>query len=136
VYRHLWIGETQSTTAQLLRYTVVGGVAFGVDFGSLYALTDGLHVHYLISAAIAFMLGLATNYALSVSWVFNRRTLANKWAEFSVFAGIGVVGLGLNEGFIWFFTETVRLHYLLSKIVSTFFVFLWNFFARKMTLFR
>ncbi|KPL02914.1 MAG: polysaccharide synthesis protein GtrA [candidate division Zixibacteria bacterium SM23_73_2] len=121
---------------QLFRYTFVGGIAFLVDFGSLFALTEFCGVHYLISAAIAFILGLVTNYLLSIIWVFSRRTLKSRWLELYIFALIGVVGLGFNELFIWFFTERVNLHYLLSKIVSTVFVYLWNFFARKYILFR
>lgn len=136
VITKLIAGKTDSLLIQLFRYTFVGGVAFLVDFGSLFALTEFVGVHYLTSAAIAFILGLITNYLLSIIWVFAKRTLTNRWAELFIFSLIGIVGLGFNELFIWFFTEKVHLYYLLSKIVSTFFVYLWNFFARKYILFR
>jgi len=136
VLSKLFTDKTDSLLIQLFRYTFVGGIAFLVDFGSLFALTEFCGVHYLISAAIAFILGLVTNYLLSIIWVFSRRTLKSRWLELYIFALIGVVGLGFNELFIWFFTERVNLHYLLSKIVSTVFVYLWNFFARKYILFR
>lgn len=136
VFTKLLAGKSDSLFIQLFRYTFVGGVAFLVDFGSLFAFTELLGIHYLISAAIAFILGLITNYLLSIIWVFTRRTLTNRWTELLIFSLIGVVGLGFNELFIWFFTEKVHLHYLLSKIVSTFFVYLWNFFARKYILFN
>ncbi|HWQ02854.1 MAG TPA: GtrA family protein [Candidatus Nitrosotenuis sp.] len=134
--RGLWRGETKSTSVQFLRYGVVGGVAFAADFGSLYALTEWAGVHYLNSAAIAFLIGLATNYTLSVLWVFPRGNLQSKWIEFGVFALIGAIGLAMNQLFIWFFTEKVAFHYLVSKLISTALVFLWNFFARKFILFR
>ena len=129
-------GATESTPTQFLRYAVVGGVAFLIDFGALYALTDRAGVPYLAAAALAFLLGLGTNYALSISWVFPTRKLGNRWVEFSVFALIGVVGLGLNELIIWQCTETLGLHYLVSKLVSAGIVLFWNFFARKHALFR
>jgi len=132
----LFIDQTDNTFVQLFRYTFVGGTAFIVDFGLLFVLTDFVNIHYLISAAISFLLGLATNYWLSIIWVFNRRILTNKSLEFGIFAFIGIIGLGFNELFIWFFTEYVHFHYLLSKIVSTVFVFLWNFIVRKFILFR
>ena len=56
--------------------------------------------------------------------------------EFVVFAVIGLIGLGFNEGSMWFLKERVHLHYLLAKIDSAALVFLWNFFARKYSLFR
>lgn len=127
---------TDKTSIQFLRYIFVGGAAFIVDFGSLYLLTDLFGVYYLISAAIAFVLGLIANYLLSISWVFNKRTLDSRGMEFSVFALIGIVGLVLNEVFIWFFTAEVGLYYLISKIISAIIILFWNFFARKYVLFR
>jgi len=128
--------RTNNTFIQLVRYAFVGGVAFIVDFSLLFFLTEFFGVYYLISAAIAFLLGLAINYILSIVWVFSKRTFRNKWFELGIFTLIGTVGLGFNELFIWFFTEHIHFHYLLSKIVSTVFVYLWNFFARKSILFR
>ncbi|MBW1971284.1 MAG: GtrA family protein [Deltaproteobacteria bacterium] len=128
--------KTNNIFIQLFRYTFVGGFAFIVDFGSLFVLTEFIHIYYLISAAIAFILGLGTNYILSIIWVFDKRIFKNKYIEFMIFGIIGIVGLGLNELFIWFFTEEMHFYYLISKIISTFFVYLWNFFARKFILFR
>ncbi len=128
--------EADSTHVQLFRYMFVGGAAFIVDFGSLFILTQYFGIYYLVSAAIAFVLGLAANYALSISWVFNRRTLENRTLEFGVFTFIGIIGLGLNELFIWFFTSEIGFYYLISKIISAIIILFWNFFARKFTLFR
>lgn len=114
----------------------VGGAAFIVDFGSLYILTDIFGIYYLISAAIAFLLGLVANYLLSISWVFNKRTLDSKSMEFGIFTFIGIIGLGINEFFIWFFTAEVGFYYLISKIISTVIILFWNFFARKYILFK
>ena len=134
--KQVFWGKAEGTAVQFIRYTAVGGLAFVVDFGSLFLLTDGFGIHYLISAAVAFILGLTVNYLLSISWVFNLRALADKRKEFAIFGAIGLIGLGFNELFIWFFTEHVHFHYLISKACSTFLVFLWNFVARKYILFR
>ena len=113
----------------------MGGCAFAFDFSCLFFLTSYCHVHYLVSAAIAFLVGLAVNYALSVAWVFSRRRMNSRMSEFVVFALIGLGGLLLNEAFIWFFTEVVLLFYLISKVISTVLVYLYNFLVRKYVLF-
>ena len=128
--------QTDKTRIQLFRYLFVGGAAFIVDFITLFILTDFFGIYYLISAAIAFILGLIANYFLSISWVFNRRTLDNRTFEFGIFAVIGIVGLGLNEVFIWYFTQDLQIYYLFSKIFAAIIILFWNFFARKLTLFR
>lgn len=128
--------QTDRTHIQFFRYIFVGGVAFIVDFSSLFIFTDIFGVYYLISAAIAFILGLIANYALSINWVFNKRTLDNKVSEFTIFAFIGIIGIFLNVLIIYVFTEYVGLFYLLSKIIAAALILFWNFSARKITLFR
>jgi putative flippase GtrA len=128
--------NTDKTIIQLFRYIFVGGAAFIVDFSSLYILTDIFGIYYLISAAIAFILGLIANYILSISWVFNRRTMDNRLSEFTVFTIIGIIGLGLNEALIWFFTGYIGLFYLISKIIAAVIILFWNFFGRKYALFK
>jgi len=128
--------QTDKTQIQLFRYIFTGGAAFIIDFSSLFILTDFFGIYYLASAAIAFVLGLITNYMLSINWVFNRRTMSNRKLEFGVFALIGIVGILLNELFIWFFTENLQIYYLLSKIMAAVIILFWNFFARKFVLFK
>jgi putative flippase GtrA len=121
---------------QLFRYGIVGGIAFVVDYGSLWLLTEYGGLHYTLSAAIAFLLGLTCNYLLSTRWVFGESRLRSRWAEFAAFALIGVVGLGLNELIMWTFTDGLGFHYMLSKMVSTILVFFWNFLARRFLVFK
>lgn len=126
---------SQETLFQLIRYGFVGGVAFVADYCSLYAFTEWCGIQYLVSAALAFVIGLTVNYILSNLIVFTTHRLENRWLEFAVFAIIGVIGLGLNELIMYCATDMLGLHYMISKLISTALVFFWNFFARKLTLF-
>lgn len=127
--------KNNRTSVQLFRYFLVGGISFIVDITFLYLLTETGKVNYLISAVISFLLGLVCNYVLSIRWVFSERVLENKWAEFSLFSLIGIVGVLLNEAFIWILTEKLKIYYLYSKMITAAIVFFWNFFARKVGLF-
>lgn len=128
--------KTNNTFFQLIRYSFVGGLAFLADFGTLTILTEYFKVYYLLSAGIAFITGLIINYILSVIWVFSERIYKNKYVEFILFLIIGVIGLGLNELIIWEFTEKIKVHYLISKLIATIIIYFWNFFARKYLLFN
>lgn len=127
--------KTDSLPGQFLRYFLVGSVAFLVDFALLFLFTEFGHIHYLLSASVAFMAGIAVNYALSVSWVFDHRSVNNRIHEFAIFAVIGILGLAFNAALIWSFTELVGFHYLGSKMVAAALIFLFNFGARKVLLF-
>ena len=127
---------TNRMQIQLFRYLFVGGAAFVFDFVLLYLLTAHAGLFYLTSASISFLAGLFVNYILSILWVFPNHSFSNRWLEFGVFAAVGIVGLGLNDFFMWFFTGVLGFYFLYSKILATIFVFMWNFFARKLSLFR
>ena len=135
-FSKLFKDKTGNTLIQLFRYGFVGGIAFLVDYGILYALTEFFGLHYLLSATIAFIFGLVTNYLLSVVWVFNSHKAESRWTEFTVFALIGIIGLGLNALIMYLCTDVLAIHYLISKLISTVIVFFWNFFARKTILFK
>ena len=132
----IFVAPTNNWMLQLFRYGFVGGVAFLVDYGTLFVLTHYAGVLYLWSAAIAFILGLVTNYLISISWVFQHSGKMRVWQEFVCFAIIGVIGLGLNELIMYVGTDMMHLHYMISKLISTAIVFFWNFFARKFMLFN
>ena len=136
LFQKLFYGTTDKLLVQFVRYFFVGGFAFVVDFGLLYSLTEYAGLHYLLSATLSFIVGLLVNYIISCIWVFNNSKFKSRIVEFLFFAAIGVVGLGLNDFFIWLFTDCIGTHYMFSKIVATALVYLWNFFARKYLVFR
>ena len=134
--RKLFIQKSDKTSIHLLRSIFSSNIAFSVDFGILVLLTEVFHIHYLISAGAGFIVGTTLNYILCIVWVFSKRRIENKQLEYWTFILIGLTGAGLNELFIWFFTEHVNIFYMLSKIISGSTVFFFNFIMRKYVLFR
>ena len=56
---------------QILKFGVVGGIAFVIDYGLMVFLTEVFKVPALISAAISFTVSVIFNYIASVKWVFD-----------------------------------------------------------------
>lgn len=114
---------------QMFKYGLVSVVALVVDMGSLYILTEFGGLHYLLSATIAFCGGLATNYLLSIKYVFSASKYDRK-REFVLYSLIGVAALALND-LIIFALVTLGLWYMAAKVVATIVGFFFNFFCRK-----
>lgn len=129
-------GKTQSVWIQIFRYLVVSGASLALDFAALWALTELASLHYLASAALSYAAGLVLNYYLSRLWVFHSSKLKSQAAEFSIFALIGVVGLGVNELILWASVGLLGLHYLVGRGVSAIIGYAWKYVARKWLLFR
>ena len=130
--KKLFREKTNNTFIQFFRYLFVGGIAAVVNIGMLYVFTDILSLYYLLSNVLSFTLGLIVNYLLSKKFVFQEEVSISKTKEFIIYAIIGVVGLGLDTFLIWIFTDIMKIYYMISKLLSTMIVFIWNFVARKL----
>lgn len=120
--------------SQIIKFGFVGGTAFVIDAGLLFLLTEFCGIHYLISGMISFTASVIYNYVLSVKWVFDAKKDANKTQEFLVFIILSVIGLGINQLFMWLFVDMMHIYYMLSKIIATVIVMIYNFITRKIFL--
>lgn len=127
----MFLKETTDTKLQFFRYLFVGGFAAVVNIGSLYIFKEYLNINYLIANVIGFLLGLTVNYILSKKLIFTEEKDMNKTVEFLTYGIIGVIGLALDTLFMWLGTSIIGIYYMLSKIISTGIVFVWNFSIRK-----
>ncbi len=148
----------KTVIAEFLRYAVVGGIAFVVDF-SIFALFrelifkgDGTAA-IIVSTAAGFIGGLAVNYILSMLMVFRTEKQQKQGKNLRavlIFAIIGIIGLGLTELLQWL-GETQLLQSSLGKsidemikgygvyalkIVVAGIVLIWNYVGRKIFVFK
>ncbi len=134
----LWLPKTSVPEAwrEFARYACASVAALVADAGLLFVFASVFGVNYLWAGAFSFLFGLAVIYTLSVTWVFTKRRIESRFAEFAFFAGVGFAGLAINEGVLALFTGVFGLYYLISKLLSILVVFGWNFLARWYLLFR
>lgn len=115
---------------QMLKFGVVGVIAFVVDYTVLYGLTELFHVYYLFSAIISFLASLVVNYILSIKWVFDvnkKQTLK----DVIIFTVLSTFGLLINSIVMYLSVEQLKIHYMVGKLIATFVVMVWNFVTRK-----
>ena len=126
--------KTKSLIGELIRFSLVGGVCFVIDYGLMVALKELLGVHYLIAAAVSFTVSVIVNYILCVVWAFKGVEKTNK-VVMAAFFMTSLVGLGLNELFMWIFVDFIHISYLIAKIVTAVLVMIWNYITKKKALY-
>ena len=115
---------------QIIRFGIVGGLAFIIDYGVYALLTQVFSVYYILASVISFSLSVIFNYILSITWVFD----VNKKQgvkEFIVFIVLSVIGLLLNSLILYLSVELLHIHELIGKIIATIIVMIYNFITRK-----
>ena len=115
---------------QILKFGVVGGIAFVIDYGILFLLAKVIGLNELISAAISFIVSLTFNYFLSTKWVFEAKKQTPK--EVIIFVLLSVVGLGINEVLIYLGTKKLGIYVMIVKLFYTAIVMVYNFITRKL----
>lgn len=119
---------------QVFAFGIVGVSAFVIDYALLVFLTEVVGLHYLVSATISFTVSVIFNYLASMRYVFRHRQDRTRTFEIVVFLVGSLIGLGINDLFMWVCTDLAGVSYLISKIVATIVVAVWNFVTRKVLL--
>lgn len=119
---------------QIMKFGVVGIIAFVIDFGVMVFLTEVFGIDPVISATVSFIISVIFNYAASMRYVFSHREGMSRTREFIIFVVLSVIGLGINDLLIWAGTDLASFDYRLVKIFATAVVMVWNFVTRKIFL--
>ena len=129
--------------AQLVKFGLVGVIAFLIDWGILNILVGFFHMHNVIAGTISFLISLIFNYLLSMRFVFRHREDMARWMEMLIFFISAAIGLFINDAIIWISTfgmnhdamVSQHVEYLLrtniGKLIATVVVAVWNFLIRK-----
>lgn len=119
---------------QIIKFGIVGGLCFVIDYGLLIFLTEVISINYLISSGISFSASVIVNYILSLKYVFETDKKNNKVKECLIFIVLSIIGLGINQVIMWLCVDKLKFFYMIAKIAATIIVMVYNFVTRKLIL--
>ncbi len=119
---------------QILKFLIVGGLAFVVDYVILIFSKEILKLPILVSSGLAFSLSVIFNYILSIKWVFDVNENNSKKKNFVIFIVLSIIGLVITEIIMEVGCNYFKIYYLLVKIIATAIVMIFNFITRKVFL--
>ena len=124
---------------QLMKFGIVGVIAFVIDWGILNLLVGIFHMHNVLAATVSFIISLIFNYLASMKFVFKHRDDMARWMEITIFFVAALIGWFMNEAIVWTSTSwmphdsmySMHTKYVLwtnvGKLVATVVVMIWNF---------
>lgn len=104
------------SVVRLIKFGLVGATGLVVNQAVLWAATDGLGFHYLLSAVIASQISTLSNFALAERFVFDGRPDGRIWRLFW-FSVMNNLWLVARLPFLYLLTDRVGMHYLLSNLI-------------------
>lgn len=122
---------TQETTKQFGKFAIVGVMSLAVDYALLMFLVEACKADLFFSTTVSFIASVIVNYVLSMKYVFDHREGMSRKREFTIFAILSAVGLGLNDLYMFVGVTMLNIGYQAMKLISTFLVTWYNFFSRR-----
>lgn len=118
-------------TQQFVKFALVGFASLAVEYVLLAYLLHAMHMNYLWATTISFAASIVFNYGLSMKYVFERKDDMSRRREFTIFALLAAVGLGLNDLYMFIGVGMLNVGTMVMKPISTFFVTWYNFLSRR-----
>ena len=127
--------NAKNNLKELFLYLIVGGIATLAEWGIFRLFDSALSVHYTLSTVIAYLLSTFVNWAAGRLLVF-RKSHQPFWQEILKIYLAAIAGLLMNLAIMFICVDLLRMDEMLSKILATGIVFLFNFLIRKLYIYK
>ncbi len=113
---------------RFLKFGIVGLTGMVIDFSITFLLKEKLKVHRYFASSTGFIIAASSNYFLNRIWTFHSSD-PEILVEYTTFIIISVIGLGINNLFLWLFEK--KLSFYVAKLFAIGVTMIWNFLANN-----
>jgi dolichol-phosphate mannosyltransferase len=121
---------------QFIKWSIVGTIGAGVDYGILILLHEGFGVDVVISKAISFTAAVINNFVLNRTWTFRGGRHKDPAVQLTQFFVVSTGGFFITMAIFTFLVKVVHIQYLISNAIAIIIVLIWNFFVNRAWTFR
>ena len=138
------IDYTDSEFIKLVLYLFVGGTAALVEWALFYIFINyvlnsfglGLTALTMTATSLAFCLSTLYHYFLGNVLVFDSGSRYDRSKELGLVFLVSIMGLGFNLLLMYIFVTFLGWQPMLSKVLTSCIVVVWNYLSRKKWIFR
>jgi putative flippase GtrA len=119
---------------QFVRYLIVGGSSFLLEYGLFFILLQHYKIHYLIANSIVYSSVSFINFIFNRTWTF--RSQKNFSLQLMLYLGLIAFNFFASNLVLYFFSGLMQIPPLLAKIIVMGMVVCWNFVLYKKVIYR
>lgn len=117
---------------QIYKFLIVSTISTLVTLFFTAVLTSMLGIFYAYSVIISLEISLFLGFFIHDKWTFsNVPKSTKKIRRFLKFNVLALLGFGINEVVLIFFTTQIKTHYLVSECIAMVITFIFNFVTSK-----
>ncbi len=126
--------KKQELLVKIIKFIIVGGIATIIS-GIIFFFCDHFFkISVLISNTIAFTISVIYNYLASCKYVFvvnKEKSSIRRFTEFIIFA---LIGYFLMQLLLWLMADILNWSHMVSWLIGTMIVMVFNFITRQLFL--
>jgi putative flippase GtrA len=111
---------------KLTKFGIVGLSGMMIDFLTTWLCKERLLMNKYVANSLGFSLAVVNNFFLNYKWTFEAKD-NNISIDFIKFILFAIIGLGLNNLFLFFFHSKLQIRFYIAKALAIICVFAWNF---------
>ena len=119
--------NVKSLLTKFLHFSGVGIIGTFVHYSVLIFMVHVQSISAVEESSEGFIAGALTNYLLNYRYTFASKKRHQE--AMTKFFTVALIGLFFNGLIMSFCTDSLQLHYLVSQVIATGLVLLWNFTA-------
>ena len=122
--------KKNSTQSEIVKFTIVGGISTGFHYLVLLIAVEVLSLTPVTATMIGYCAGAVVNYILNPRYTF--RSAAKHRSAIPKFIIMASCGFVINVTCMYLFESILSIFYMVSQIIATACVFIWNFTVSKL----
>jgi putative flippase GtrA len=119
-----------------VKYVIAGGTAAMSDFILLFIFTDILHVWYIISATLAFIVAFFVSFFLQKFWTFRDNSRDKMYKQMAMYLAVGATNTCLNAGGMYVLVDKFGVWYIFAQAVMAIGLALGSFVIYRFVIFK
>jgi len=128
------VAKNNKKLFQFLRYLLVGGFSFLLEYGLFYVLWQIFSVHYLLANSIVYGSVSLINFLLNRTWTFNSSGQLKR--QLFLYIALVVFNFFASNGLLYSLTGLLLIEPLISKVIVMCLLVSWNFVIYKKVIYK
>jgi len=121
--------------SKIIKFLIVWSISTLIDVFFLYIFVDIFKITLFIAVIFSFLIAVINWFTWNKLWTFKNKSIKYK-RQFTKFLFVSTFGLLLTLSFMYFFTIILWIYYILSKLLTSIIVVIWNFLWNKYWTFK
>ncbi len=116
-----------------VRYLLVGGTTFLIDFSILYAFHSKLRFSISVSTSISYWVSIIYNFVLNRYWTFDSREKESIKRHLTIYFCLLLINYAFTVIFVSYMSHFIN--YIAAKAISVLIQMLWTYPVYKKVIF-